>query len=117
MRWTVCGWLFLTGVSISLAGQTDLFEALRADDQAAVASMLRSGADANSRNRQGATALMQAALHSSPTVLKLLLDHGADLNANNPLGATALMWAAGDPEKVKILLEHQPLKRGPRPKR
>jgi ankyrin repeat protein len=94
-------------ISILLAGDTGLFEALRANDQRAVASLVGNGVDANSRNQQGVTALMQAALHASPRLMKLLLDHGADPNARNPLGVTALMWAAGDPAKVKLLLEYR----------
>ena len=93
------------GISIPLAGGTSLFEAIRVNDERAVASLVGNGVDANSRNQQGATALMQAALHASPRVMKLLLDRGADPNAHNPLGATALMWAAGDPAKVKVLSE------------
>jgi ankyrin repeat protein len=95
------------GISIPLAGDTGLFEAIRANDERAVASLVGDGVDANSRNQQGATPLMQAALHASPGVMKLLLDHGADPNAHNLLGATALMLAAGDPAKVKVLLDYR----------
>jgi ankyrin repeat protein len=93
------------GISIPLAGDTGLLEAIRANDERAMASLVGNGVEANSRNQQGATALMQAALHASPGVMNPLLDHGADPNAHNPLGATALMWAAGDP--AKVLLEHR----------
>src|SRR5260370_9201199 len=93
------------GISIPLAGDTGLFEAIRANDERAVASVVGDGVDANSRNQQGAPPLMQAALHASPGVMKLLLDHGADPNAHTLLGATALMFAAGDPAKVKVLLD------------
>jgi ankyrin repeat protein len=99
-------WMLAVGITTPLAGDTSLFEAIRVNDERAVASLVGNGVDANSRNQQGATALMQAALHASPRVMKLLLDRGADPNAQNPLGATALMWAAGDPEKVKLLLEY-----------
>ena len=95
------------GISIPLTGDTGIFEAIRANDERAVASLVGNAVDANSRIQQGATALMQAALLASPRVMKLLLDHGADPNAQNPLGATALMWAAGDPAKVKVLLEYR----------
>jgi ankyrin repeat protein len=95
----------VTGLPLSCA--TDFFEAIRADDERAVMSLAGNGVDANSRNQQGATALMQAALHASPGVMKFLLDHGADPNAQNPLGATALMRAVGDPVKVKLLLDYR----------
>jgi ankyrin repeat protein len=94
------------GAGITLAGDAGLFEAIRANDEKAVASLIHTTVDANSSNAQGVTALMQAALHAGPGVMKFLLDSGADPNAHNPLGATALMWAAGDPAKVKLLLEH-----------
>jgi ankyrin repeat protein len=99
--------VLLVSASIPLAGDTGLFEAVRANDERAVASLVGNAVDANARNQQGATALMQAALHASPSVMKLLLDRGADPNARNPLGATALMWAAGNPAKVKLLIDHQ----------
>ena len=98
--------MVLVAVAIPLAGDSGLFEAIRANDERAVASLLGNGADAKSRNQQGATVLMHAALHAGPPVMKLLLDHGADPNARNPLGATALMWAAGDPAKVKLLIDN-----------
>lgn len=94
-------------IMLPVAGDTgDFFQAIRADDDKTVARLIANGADANSRNRDGATALMQAALHAGPHILKLLLDHGADPNAHNTQGATALMWAAHDPAKVKVLLDH-----------
>ena len=70
----------LFAVNIPGAGATGLFEAIRANDESAVASLLGNETDANSRNQEGATVLMYAALHAGPTVLKLLLDHGADPN-------------------------------------
>ena len=98
----------LLSVSVRVArgtGSADLFESIRSNDERAVGSLLNNGADANSKNQQGATALMHAALHAGPSVMKLLLNHGADPNARNPFGATALMWAAGDPAKVKLLID------------
>ena len=38
-------------------------------------------------------------------MMRLLIEHGADVNATNDDGITALMWAAGDAEKVRLLLE------------
>jgi len=106
MKRFVCSCLLSASIGIPLAANSALLEALRVNDEKAVASLLANGGDANSRSQQGVTALMQAALHASPRVMKFLLDHGADPNAHNPLGATALMWAVADPAKVKLLLEH-----------
>jgi len=99
--------MLAVGITIPLAGDTSLFEAIRVNDERAVASLVGNGVDANSRNQQGTTALMYAALHASPRVMTLLLDHRAEPNAHNPLGTTALMLAAGDPAKVKVLLEYR----------
>src|SRR6266849_9384486 len=79
--------------------------AIRQDDLKAVESLLGQGVDPDSRNQEGATALMYAALHAGVPVMKLLLASKADPNAQNHVGATALMWAAGDAGKVRLLVE------------
>lgn len=101
---TLVGMVLLAG-AVWAGSDTGLFEAIRANDEEAVASLLGKGADANGRNPQGATALMYAALHAGPAVMKLLLEKEADPNARNQTGATALMWAAGDPVKTRLLIE------------
>src|SRR6266567_4113741 len=107
MKRFIYGCLLSASIGIPLTGKTDLFEALRANDERAVASLVRNATDANSKNAQGVPALMQAALHASPQLMKLLLDRGADTDAQNQLGATALMWAAGDTAKVRLLCDHR----------
>jgi ankyrin repeat protein len=66
---------------------------------------IKTPTQANLRNAQGATLLMQAALNADASVVRFLLAQGADPKLTNPLGATALHWAAGDPTKVALLLE------------
>src|SRR5947209_3610218 len=99
--------LVSASIGIPLNGNTDLFEALRGNDERAVASLVPNAIDANSKNPQGVPALMQAALHASPQLMKRLLDRGADPDAQNQFGATALMWAAGDPAKVRLLSDRR----------
>lgn len=77
---------------------------IRADDRQAVQHALQSGADPNTRDATGATALMYAAAFASPEAMRLLLAAGADVNAANQAGATALMWATHDTSKVRLLL-------------
>jgi ankyrin repeat protein len=77
---------------------------IRADDRQAVQQALQSGADPNTRDATGATALMYAAAFASPEAMRLLLAAGADVNAANQAGATALMWATHDTSKVRLLL-------------
>ena len=87
------------------AADTSLLDALRQNDSTAVRTLLTSGADANTKDGTGASALMHAALYASKKEMQLLLDKGARVNAANSNGSTALMWAAGDTAKVDLLLE------------
>src|SRR5713101_6877116 len=82
-----------------------LFSAIRRDDINAVESLLRQGVDPNSRNQEGATALMWAAGDADKG--RLLIEAGADVNAKSKLGRTALIIAAtsaGNVETVRLLL-------------
>ena len=90
MKRFVCSCVLSASIGIPLVANSDLLEALRVNDEKAVASLLANGGDANSRSQQGVTALMQAALHASPQLMKFLLDHGADPNAHKAL----VHWAA-----------------------
>jgi ankyrin repeat protein len=86
--------------------QPSLFEALRQGDTASLRTSMRAGADVNSRDADGTTLLMQAALYATAADLEFLLAHGADANAKNNAGHTALMRAVPDLAKVKLLVEH-----------
>jgi ankyrin repeat protein len=57
--------------------------------------LLKAGADPNSVNGNGTTALMTAASSGNPESVQLLLDHGANVHAKETVrGQTALMFAA-----------------------
>ena len=58
-------------------------------------ALLEAGADKNSRNRSGVTALMRASLRCHDRMVRLLLDAGADANLQDMPGTTALMRASG----------------------
>ncbi len=69
--------------------------------------LLEHGADPNSERENGETPLMTAARLDQLDVMKLLLARGADANAREKrFGQTALMWAAGNPDAVRLLLDH-----------
>src|SRR5436309_112786 len=89
----------------SPAADVPLLDAIRRDDQPIVRDLIKKGGAESVRDESGATALMYAAVFASPATLQLLLESGADINASNNNGSTALMWAAGDPAKVRLLLD------------
>lgn len=78
------------------SGQTDFVKAL-----------LDSGANIESKNKMGATALIFASVKGHSQVVKLLLDREADVNIKTVTGITPLMAAAtaGNADATKLLLE------------
>jgi len=67
--------------------------ALQDGDVEAVRELLRSGANVNTRDRYGQTALMLAAHRGSREIVELLIASGADLNVTAKYGLSALMLA------------------------
>ncbi len=55
--------------------------------------LLDRGADINTKNGNGETALFSAATHRHETIVQLLLDRGADIDVKNCNGETALQLA------------------------
>ncbi len=81
------------------------YSAIRANDLAGLAAMLKAGADLNAAEpRGGMTPLMHAAVSGSPEAMTLLVDSGASVNAANSAGVTALMMSVTDIDKVSLLL-------------
>src|SRR5215471_14294744 len=76
------------------ADSPDLLLAIRDGDHARVQKILRAGADVNTRDGDGTTALMHSVIESDVSMMKLLLDSGAEVDAKNTHGSTALMYAA-----------------------
>ncbi len=65
------------------------------------------GADVNSADSNGATALLHASCNRSKKIVKLLLNKGANINTAANLGTTPLMWASCMDNKriVQLLLD------------
>ncbi len=84
-----------------------LLKAAKKGDIEEVRLLLEKGADVNSRNMDGWTALMLAAWNGNTETVELLLDEGADVNSKSISGWTALMFAAanGCIKTAKFLIE------------
>lgn len=72
-----------------------------------VRQLLDSGTDVNTKNGNGTTALMAAAIGGRSEVVGLLIQRGADVNAATSVGDTALSFASwkGHMEIVRQLVE------------
>jgi ankyrin repeat protein len=99
--------LFVTLVSGASAfgAPADLLVAIRNGDHAQVQKLLRAGADVNTADSEGTTALMHAVVEADVRMMKLLIDNHANVNAKNALDSTALMYAATNFAKAKLLVD------------
>jgi ankyrin repeat protein len=87
------------------SGTTALIRAAERGSLAAMAMLLRQGADPDQANRENWTPLMEAADKSQPGAVRLLVDAGADLEAQETRGGkTALMVAARSDSATMVAL-------------
>jgi N-acyl-D-amino-acid deacylase len=87
------------------AGASELLVAIRNGDHNNVQKLLRGGADVNTKDSDGTTALMHSVIESDLRMMKLLIDNGADINAKNTSASTALMYASTNLAKTRLLLD------------
>ncbi|MGB6064639.1 MAG: ankyrin repeat domain-containing protein [Desulfomonilaceae bacterium] len=85
-----------------------LMEAICRNDLNQVQKVLDLGANVNSRDDRGETALMVACFEGHAEIVGLLLKRGADVNAKTKYGYTALQAASanGHTEIVDLLKGH-----------
>ena len=76
-------------------------------DDVIINKLLKYGADVNTKNYDGLTPLMLAALNKNHDLAKLMLEYGADVNAVDAIGRTALMLCSIDP-KTEFHDTHRP---------
>ena len=71
-----------------------------------IQSAIKRGANPNAKDKDGWTALMNAARHNTAQSIRALLKAGADVNAQNKKGLSALMVAArfNTPSSIRALL-------------
>lgn len=75
-------------------GMPALMVAVWHQNETAVQTILKLGADVNHQDKDGDAAVHGAALYGNVKILRLLLDAGANPDVKNKVGGTALMWAA-----------------------
>lgn len=99
--------LALILATANLAIAQPVADAAMQRDKAAVDRLLQAGADVNSAQADGATALHWAAYHGDAELAKRLLDAGADPAAANRNGSTPMWLAAsrGEAAVLEALLE------------
>jgi uncharacterized protein len=101
--------LLVLGFAATMAAAGDvLFDAVAAEDKAAVEQALINGSNVDTRAPDGATPLINAALGNQLAISELLLVKGADVMARNSGGFTPLHAAAfsGSLPIAKLLLEN-----------
>jgi uncharacterized protein len=98
--------LLLSFVNFAFA-QSEVADAAMERDNAEVNRLLQDGADVNSGQSDGATALHWAAYHSDVSLAELLLESGANPEIANRNGSTPLWLATnqGDAAMIETLLE------------
>jgi ankyrin repeat protein len=93
-----CGLLMVGLLAIAIplqAGSTDVADAAKARDAAAVKALLKTGADVNAAQGDGMTALHWAASNGDAGLAQMLLSAGANVRATTRLGGiTALHMAS-----------------------
>lgn len=106
--------LSVLGASRAMAADLgpDLLAAARKGQNQEVAALLNRGANIESADRDGRTALMIAAQRGHADTVKLLLDRGAKADARDRKGWTAYALALidGQDEVVKVLPPHNPVR-------
>ena len=98
----LCSALSVRAAQPPSPGNPTIFQAIRANDLAAVKRQI---ADVNATGERKATPLIYAAAFGSVEAMRILIEAGADVNARNAFDATALIWCASDLAKVRLLVE------------
>src|SRR5689334_20033826 len=90
--WASCILTFCAATTVLAAG-SDVADAVKRGDKAAVRTLLAQKADVNARQPDGDTALHWAAWHDDVELAGMLLRAGASANPANLTGATPLQLA------------------------
>jgi uncharacterized protein len=99
--------VLLTSMAGAAFAQVEIADAASRGDNADIERLLKSGADVNAQQADGATALQWAAYRGDSRLAELLLKAGAEPGLANHNGATPLWLAAarGDAAVIQALLK------------
>ena len=86
--------LACVGAGTAAESSPDLLAAIHSGDLSNSRKLLRDGANANTADTDGTTALMHAVIESDVKMVSMLIEAGADVNASNQAGSTALLYAS-----------------------
>ena len=96
--------------SFTVKGDMNLLEAVTTRNAAKLKELLAKGADPNSRDTEGSTALQKAVENGMTDIVKILLENKADPNnvkdGSDPLLLKAASYLPDNTEIVKMLLQH-----------
>ena len=97
----------LASANLALA-QSEVADAAMRHNNAEVRRLVQGGADVNTRQADGATALHWAAYYGDASLALLLLEAGSDASAANREGSTPMWLAAsqGDSSMISALLDN-----------
>ena len=99
--------IIIASVAVAAHADSELIEAARSNDAAQVKALLESGANTESKDDNGHTALHFAAGNNNVEIARMLVEHGGDVNAVGYIDNTPLLIAAqeGHTEVASILVE------------
>ena len=95
--------VFILSAAVALHASTDVADAAKARDVAAVKALLKSGADVNAAQGDGMTALHWAAMNGDTAMVQMLLSAGANIRATTRLGAITPLHMASQGGHAQVV--------------
>ena len=87
--------LFLPLATCTPAVNSQFMEAVENGDSERIQALLQEGADVDTQNEEGWSAIIAMSVFGNTRTVQVLLDAGANVNRPDKLGRSALFWAVG----------------------